>query len=81
MPVIGMMPTVMPMLIKICTMKMTLTPMARNIPKRSLAIVATLIPFPRRMEKRRITKNPPMKPVSSARTEKIKSFGATDNGR
>lgn len=80
-PVIGIMPIVMPIFIKMCTMNSVLIPMARNIPNLSLARVAILIPFARSMEKTRITKKPPINPVSSAKTEKIKSFGAMDEGR
>ena len=60
---------------------MVLTPIARNIPNRSLAIVAILIPLPISMANNKITKNPPINPLSSARTEKIKSLGATEEGK
>lgn len=78
---IGIMPMVIPMLMKMWSIRIILAPVARYMPKRSRARVAILMPFNSTIEYSVMINSPPTKPVSSAKTEKMKSFWATVWGR
>ena len=64
----------MPILMKKCTVNSTLIPMANCEPKLSLAIPEIRIPLAIIRLNKLITKELPIKPVSSAITEKMKSL-------